>query len=155
MQRSVYWLVTLYFGSIHEPKYAVNVVLCFCGFKWKPFSRKIYSRHFYVKNSAPHYGYIVFIRVHITSWNSTVFFLQIQKKYNHPFLAKKSVTVWIRRSSQCDGSVERGCLPVPLFISRIFHRHKSRDRRQPSGEHSVAMVPRHPDSSGVHGARRG
>lgn len=42
---------------------------------------------------------------------------------------------------------ERGCLPVPLFISRIFHRHKSRDRRQASGEHSVAMVPWHPDSS--------
>lgn len=41
------------------------------------------------------------------------------------------------------------CLPVPLFISRIFHRHKSRDRRQASGEHSVAMVPRHPDSSGT------
>ncbi|KAG5900409.1 hypothetical protein JTB14_037154 [Gonioctena quinquepunctata] len=41
----------------------------------------------------------------------------------------------------------RCCLLVPLFISRIFHRHKSRDRRQASGEHSVAMVSWHPDSS--------
>ena len=52
-----------------------------------------------------------------------------------------------------DTSGARGCLPVLLFISRIFHRHKSRDRRQASGEHSVAMAARHPGGSGNGGKR--